>query len=110
MSFNRPHIMTWIPMGPAGEDSDGYAVEGTPGTPIQVPCRFYSGGGRSGIKEFKNEDNIVVKQTGFIRVDKGSVMPPIGQQVVVSEGDYIHFSGAIRDQYRGQLISWRCDV
>jgi hypothetical protein len=98
----RPHILTWAIMGESTfEPGTGYEIPGQTGEAVSIPCRFHLGG----IKEFRNEDNTVVKQIGRIRVDKGSQMPVIGQTIDVPG----HFNGQVRDIYKGQL-SWRIDV
>ncbi|MCY1535763.1 hypothetical protein D9M68_711820 [compost metagenome] len=66
-----------------------------------VKCHWHLGG----TKEFKNEDNTVVKQIGRIRIDADSDLPEVGQKVEVVG----HFEGIVRDVYKGQL-SWRIDV
>lgn len=121
----RPHIMTWTPIESATEPGTGYEIPGVPGNPIAVLCRFYLGG----IKEFRNEDNSVIRQKGRIRLDAGSHMPKVGEPVKVYETEpitiggnilvvggqqvqvssIVHFEGRIMDVFRGQL-SWRCDV
>lgn len=125
LSF-RPHIMTWnLPGESTTEPGTGYEIPGVPGITKAVECRFYLGG----IKEFKNEDNAVVRQKGKIRVDAGSELPILGQTVKVYEvsalqsggsvvtvngetvfiSGPVHFTGRIMDIYRGQL-TWRLDV
>jgi hypothetical protein len=99
----RPHILEWTTASsePAQDPLTGYPIPGTPGEARSVPCRFHLGG----TKEFRNEDNTVVKQIGRIRVDEGSEMPVVGQVVTVPG----HFTGQVKDVYKGQL-SWRIDV
>lgn len=98
----RPHILKWsTPAGEPGDDENGYPTPGTPGSVVQMPCRWHLGGN----KEYRNEDNGVTMQKGRIRIDKGVELPEVGQEVEVLG----HFKGVVKDIYRGQ-ISWRIDV
>jgi len=106
----RPHILKWtVQSEPQTDPETGYPVPGTDVQTFEVPCRFHSGGGSSGSKEYRNEDNTVVMQKGRIRMDAGGNMPEVGQMVTVVEGDYVHFSGPVRETYRGQK-TWRVEV
>lgn len=98
----RPHVLRWVPSPESTiENATGYITPSTPSAAIEVPCRFYAGG----TKEFKNQDNTVVKQIGRIRIAVGSEIPQVGQMVEVPG----HFRGVIREIYKGQL-TWRLTV
>ena len=92
------------------EPGTGYEIPGIPLPPKSVACRFHL----ENIKEFKGEGGKTINQIGQIRVDIGSAMPILNQQVKITEatesGSVIdHFQGVIMDIYHGQL-TWRLDV
>jgi hypothetical protein len=99
----RPHILNWTTAGTAGgeDPTTGYPIEGIPGAPMEVPCRFHLGG----IKVLKNQDNTEVAQVGTIRLDAAVELPQVGAQIEVPN----HYKGTVKDVYRGQLSS-RIDV
>lgn len=102
----RPHIMIWTPMSPSTiEPGTGYEIPGVPGEPIEVPCGYHDGG----VKEFKNEDNKVVLQKGFIRLDVGSDLPDLFYPIKIYGGTELVFEGKVMNIFRGQL-TWRIDV
>lgn len=105
----RPHILTFISPGtPDTEDPDtGYTIPGIPGGTVQIPCRFVA----NVQKQFRNEDSTTVQQKGRIRVDVGSVMPKMWQEVVVTEDTRELFRGQAMVIYTGgHLTGWRIDV
>lgn len=102
----RPHIMKWTPMSPSTiEAGTGYEIPGVPGEPIEVPCGYHDGG----VKEFKNEDNKVVLQKGFIRLDVGSGLPDLFHPIKIYSGTELVFEGKVMNIFRGQLTQ-RIDV
>ncbi|WP_285011204.1 hypothetical protein [Pedobacter faecalis] len=104
----RPHIVSWVTGAgePQIDPVTGFPIPGGGGEQVQVACRWHA----DNSKEFRNEDNSVVRQQGRIAVDVGSPMPEIGQEVTVTEGEYVHFVGVVREVYRGQVRRWRVDV
>ena len=109
MVLDRKHTLTFtLPGTGGGEDPEnGQPIPETPGAPVSIDCRFH----QNNTKVLKNEDSTESLQVGRIRVAIGSVMPKMWQNVVVSEGDIVHFSGPVRYIDRtGTLLSWRIDV
>lgn len=101
----RPHVLKWRTLdGASGETPEGYPIPGTPGEEKEVGCRFHL----ESSKVYKNEDSTEVAQVGQIRCDVGEI-PQVGQMVQVGEGDYVHFSGIVREVFKGQL-SHRLEV
>lgn len=102
----RPHVMKWRTKdGAILIDENGYESPGIPGQSVETPCRYHSGGGKSGRKSYMIDDGTTVIQQGTIRVDVGQDLPQVGDLVVV-EG---FFSGPVREVYEGQLTH-RIDV
>ena len=109
MVLDRKHTLTFnLPGTGGGEDPvTGLPLPEVPGEAVQVACRFH----QNSTKVLKNEDSTESLQVGRIRVAIGSVMPKMWQNVVVTEGDLVHFSGPVRYVDRtGTLLSWRIDV
>ena len=103
----RPHVLKWRTLdGPAGETPEGYPIPGTPGEDREIGCRFHL----ESSKVYKNEDSTEVTQVGQIRCDVG-IIPQVGQMIEVIDKttNYIHFSGIVREVFKGQL-SHRLEV
>jgi transcription antitermination factor NusG len=101
----RPHILKWRTLdSPSGETPEGYPIPGTPGEDKEIGCRFHL----ESSKVYKNEDSTEVAQVGQIRCNV-CIIPQVGQMVQVVEGDYVHFSGIVREVFKGQL-SYRLEV
>lgn len=102
----RPHVLKWRTAdGEATKDENGDVVVGAPGVEQEVPCRFHL----LSAKEIANQQNSPVKYSGLIRLDAGVGLPEIDTQITVNEGEIIHYSGLVKDIFRGQL-SYRIDV
>lgn len=102
----RPHILKWRTAdGEATKDENGDVVVGAPGVEMEVPCRFHL----LSAKEIANQQSSPVKYSGLIRLNTGVELPAVGTQITVVEGEIIHYSGLVKDIFRGQL-SYRIDV